>query len=88
MKLLELGGPTISKTYRATWERIYLDLTELARLRWIENWKIEKLAAHFEVSRTAVKERLRAIKSNPKRAGIVFDGGLRSSFKNETRFNA
>ena len=70
MKLLELGGPTISKTYKAAWERIYLDLTELARLRWIENWKIEKLAVHFEVSRTAVSERLRAIKSNPKRAGI------------------
>ena len=71
MKLLELGGPTISKAYKATWERIYLDLTELARLRWIENWKIEKLAAHFVVSRTAVKERLRAMKSNPKRAGVL-----------------
>ncbi len=71
MKLLELGGPTISNAYKATWERIYLDLTELARLRWIENWKIEKLADHFEVSRTAVKERLRAIKSNPKCAGLA-----------------
>ena len=70
MKLLELGGPTISKTYKAAWERTYLDLTELARLRWIENWKIEKLADHFEVSRTAVKERPRAIKCNPKRAGL------------------
>ena len=70
VKLLELGGPTISMAYKIAWERIYLDLTELARLRWIENWKIEKLAVHFEVSRTALKERLRAIKSNPKRAGI------------------
>ena len=73
MKLLELGGPTISKAYKTTWERIYLDLTELARLRWIENSKIKKLADHFEISRTAVKERLRAIKSNPKRAGINKD---------------
>jgi hypothetical protein len=68
---LELGGPTISKTYKTTWERIYLDLAELARLRWVENWKIEKLAAYFEVSRMAVKERLRTIKSNPKRAGLT-----------------
>ncbi len=70
VKLLELGGPAISMAYKIAWERIYLDLTELARLRWIENWKVENLARHFEVSRTAVKERLRAIKSNSKWAGV------------------
>jgi hypothetical protein len=68
-KLQELSGPTISQTYKLTWEWDYLDLTELARLRWIEGWKIEKLANHFAVSPTAIKERLRLIKSDPKRAG-------------------
>jgi Arc/MetJ-type ribon-helix-helix transcriptional regulator len=42
-------------------------LSELARLRWIEHWKIERLADYFAVSPTAVKERLRTIKSNPLR---------------------
>jgi hypothetical protein len=68
-KLQELSGPTISKTYKLTWAWECLDLTELARLRWVEGWKIEKLANHFAVSPTAIKERLRLIKSNPKRVG-------------------
>lgn len=70
-KLQELSGPTISQGYKLAWEREYLDLTELARLRWVEGWRIMRLADHFEVSRTAVKERLRAIKKNPKRTGVV-----------------
>lgn len=71
-KLQELGGLTISQVYKLSWERQweYLDLTELARLRWTEKWKIGRLADHFEISRTALKERLRAIKRNPKRVGL------------------
>lgn len=69
-KLQELGGPTISQAYKLTWEREYLDLTELARLRWVKEWKIERLADYFGVSRTAVKERLRSLERNPKRIGI------------------
>lgn len=69
-KLHELSGPVVSISYKLAWEREYLDLTELARLRWVEGWKIERLARYFEVSRTAIKERLRAIKKNPGRVGI------------------
>jgi len=54
-KLQELGGQTILQAYNLTWEREYLDLTELARLRWVEEWKIERLVDYFGVSRTAVK---------------------------------
>lgn len=71
-KLQEPGELTISQAYKLNWEREYLDLAELARLRWIEEWKIERLAKYFEVSRTAIKERLRCIKNNPKRAGVDF----------------
>ncbi len=71
-KLQELGELTISQAYKLNWEREYLDLAELARLRWIEEWKIERLSKYFEVSRTAIKERLRSIKNNPKRAGVDF----------------
>ncbi|MGZ3805934.1 MAG: hypothetical protein ACXVB4_17085 [Pseudobdellovibrionaceae bacterium] len=70
-KLQELSGPTISQTYKLAWEREYLDLTELARLRWVEGWKIMRLADYFEISLTTVKERLRTIKKNPKRAGVI-----------------
>ena len=67
----ELSGPTISHSYKLTWERDYLDLTELARLRWVDGWKIERLADYFDSSSTAIKERLRSIKKNPARAGVV-----------------
>jgi hypothetical protein len=62
-KLQELSGPTISQAYELTWEREYLDLTELARLRWVEGWKINKLSEHYKVSGTAIKERLRSCKN-------------------------
>jgi hypothetical protein len=62
-KLQELSGLAVSQTYKLTWEREYLDLTELARLRWVEGWKINKLSEHFKVSSTAIKERLRSCKN-------------------------
>ena len=37
-KLQERGDPAISMVYKAVWEQQYLDLTELARLYWVENW--------------------------------------------------
>ena len=69
-KLQELSGTVVSLAYMLAWEREYLDLTELARLRWFEGWKVSQLADYSEVSGTAIEERLRAIKSNPKRAGL------------------
>lgn len=69
-KLQELSGPVVSQAYKLTWERERLDLTELARLRWVEGWKVPRLADYFEITHAAIKERLRAIKSNPKRAGL------------------
>ncbi len=70
----------VSIVYKVSWEREYLDLTELARLRWIENWKIERLADFYGISMTAIKERLRAIKRNPQRVGLkIPDGVFRGS---------
>jgi hypothetical protein len=48
-----------------------LDLTALARLRWIERWKVARLAEHFGVSAIAINERLRVNKKNPSRGGFV-----------------
>lgn len=69
-KLQEQRGPVVSIVYKLAWELRFLDLTELARLRWVEEWKVSRLADYFEVNRAAINERLRAIKSNPKRAGL------------------
>lgn len=69
-KLQELSGPVVSQAYKLAWERECLDLTELARLRWVEGWKVSRLAEYFKVSGIAIEERLRAIKSNPKRTGL------------------
>lgn len=65
--LQEQDGPRVSVSYKGSWEREYFDLTELARLRWVEGWKIQKLADYYGISKTAIKERLRAVKANPKR---------------------
>lgn len=74
-KLHELGGPVVSIAYKLSWEREYLDLSELARLRWIEHWKIEKLAEYFEASPTAIKERLRRLKKRPLRIAAAISSG-------------
>jgi len=42
-------------------------LTEVARLRWIERWNIDSIAAHFATTKIAIKERLRTTKPNPPR---------------------
>jgi len=42
-------------------------LTEVARLRWVERWNIDSIAAHFATTKIAIKERLRAAKLNPSR---------------------
>ena len=41
-KLQELSGPVVSIGYKLAWEREYLDLTELARLRCVEG--VESIA--------------------------------------------
>ncbi len=71
-KLPELAGAVVSTTYKLHWEqkREYLDLTELARLRWIERWSIGRLARYFGLSKPCVKERLRRARREPSRAGI------------------
>lgn len=63
-KVQELVGPVVSQTYTISWERNYhiLDLSELARLRFNENWTISKLAHHLGVGTSCLKERLRSLR--------------------------
>ena len=69
--LVEPGHPTLNSFKAVSWAKETLDLTELARLRWVERWSIKQLAAHLEVSSTAIKERLRRIRKNPRRGGLA-----------------
>ena len=50
--------------------KVNIDLAALARMRWIEGWKVQRLAAHFSVSGQTIKDRLRAIKKNPRLGGF------------------
>lgn len=51
--------------YSVAWEYQYLDMQELARLYWVESWKIRQLAEHFGTSRAAMKDRLFRMKRRP-----------------------
>jgi hypothetical protein len=54
--------PVTSKvTVAALWKREEIDPADLARLRWVENWPSRRLAEHFGVGRSTVKDLLRKI---------------------------
>lgn len=52
------------------WKKEQIDLAELARLRWVEKWKRQRLAEHFGIGRTTVRDWLRRIKDKPSLAGL------------------
>ncbi len=69
---IEFGGgdpnlcepePLTSKvTIAAMWKKEQIDLAELARLRWVEKWNIERIASHLGIGTTTLKLRLREIR--------------------------
>jgi hypothetical protein len=65
--LCEPQGIAGVRSYTIRWrdEPLKIDLTELARKRWVEKWRIERIAKHFNMSRTMVCERLKALKASP-----------------------
>lgn len=72
------GGPNLCEpepltskvTIAALWKKEQLDLAELARLRWVEKWRYERMAEHFGVSRSMVRDAIRGIKADPRSAGL------------------
>lgn len=42
-----------------------IDLTELAKRRWIDKWSIERLADHFGYGPTRIKLFLKRIRTSP-----------------------
>lgn len=68
--LLEPEPLTLKLTIAALWKKEQIDLAELARLRWVEKWKYERLSEHFDIGRSTVRDYIRAIKSYPLLAGL------------------
>ncbi len=57
-KLVEPNPLTIGDEYPIQWRRPNLDLTELAKIRWIKRWSVSKLAIHFDRSPETVQMHL------------------------------
>lgn len=52
----------VVREYQAQWKRPAIDVAELARLRHVEKWTVEKIALHFKVGVATVWRKLAAIK--------------------------
>ena len=68
--LLETSALAISRTYGATWKKDVIDLTDLARKRWVDGMTMDSLVLHFGFGRTAVVRYLAYIRKN---IGLVAD---------------
>ena len=80
----EPPGASVSRRYAISWKRQELDLTELAKLRWIERRTVDDLVKHFKVGRTFLVVELGRIRANP---DLVRDGAARRLAKlKEKRF--
>jgi hypothetical protein len=54
--------PDAIRTYLMRWYGVKLDLTKLAKLRWIEEMKTPDLCAVFGKRRTAIRQSLRTLR--------------------------
>ena len=46
---------TVVRDYRIQWEKERLNLSELAKLRWVRRWPIAKIAEHLNLTLDQVK---------------------------------
>lgn len=77
--LLEQAGAfSVSNRYAIKWAKDNLDLSELARLRWIEKWTVTRIANHLGWGRTAIVSKLGRMAKAP---DSVVDGRVRSRIK-------
>ncbi|MEZ4815743.1 MAG: hypothetical protein R3A80_11130 [Bdellovibrionota bacterium] len=60
--LVEPQALTVSIGRVVVWRKDKVDLTELAKLRWVDKWTIERLASHFGLGTTSIKMNLRLLK--------------------------
>lgn len=60
--LVEPQALTVSIGRKVVWRKDKVDLIELAKLRWVDKWTIERLASHFGLGTTSIKMNLRLLK--------------------------
>jgi hypothetical protein len=58
------------------WKKEQTDLAGLARLRWVEKWRYERLADHFGVGRMSIWSFLGQVRYNPKNAALAKRSGV------------
>jgi hypothetical protein len=56
--------PDAIKTYLVRWNGVKVDLTQLAKLRWIEKMKTPDLCKVFGIRRTAIRQHLRTLRKS------------------------
>ena len=77
-------GAVASRIYAVSWKRQQIDLTRLAKLRWVDKLQIDVLTQLFGVSRTLLVKQLGIIRANP---NLVTHGPTRRLIKlKERRF--
>ncbi len=64
-RVVEHQELTVTRWYQIEWRRQVVDLTELAKRRWIDKIKIDELAQEFGLGTTQIKLYIRRIKGNP-----------------------
>ena len=75
----------VKASYQVSWERETLNLAELARLRWIEKWQIERIAIELGYTVSGIKAALARIKADPLKGGITNSkSGMNRRFRAKT----
>ena len=68
---------TIEGWYQIEWRKQGIDLTELAKRRWIDKMQIDELAQKFGRGSTQIKFHLNRISANPNLVNISLNRQLR-----------
>ena len=61
---------TVVREHAAMWARPEINLSELARLRFVEGWSIPRLQAYFGAGRTKIKDELKSLRPAPLKISV------------------
>lgn len=81
-KVVEPRTLTVRRSYPIQWKRERVDLAELANLRWIKKWRIERIAAHLDLGTTTVKRHLAEVRGH--KTELKLDSRVKKAIMKET----
>jgi len=77
--LLEIASVlSVSIEHAIVWKKDNIDLSLLARRRWVDRWSMDKISSELGYGRTAVVRHLGRLQANP---DLIEDGRARSHVK-------